>query len=57
MLQAKPQEIFKDEIDNSTNPFVPKIKEKPNALQPLSKFLPSLLQSELPRALISLDQL
>ena len=34
---AKPQISFKDKIDNSLNAFVPKIKEKPNALIPLEQ--------------------
>lgn len=29
--------MWKDDIDNSTNPFVPKIKVKPNAITPLDK--------------------
>lgn len=31
----RPQLKFEDKIDNSNRSFVPKIKEKPNALQPL----------------------
>ncbi|GLH13589.1 Exonuclease mut-7 homolog [Gryllus bimaculatus] len=32
----RPQIKFKDKIDNSSNPFEPRIREKPNALKPLS---------------------
>lgn len=32
----KPQIYFKDKVDNSNLPFVPKIRQKPNALRPLS---------------------
>lgn len=32
----KPQDNFTDKIDNSILPFVPKIRQKPNALRPLS---------------------
>jgi hypothetical protein len=32
----KPQKLFKDKIDNSLVPFLPKIREKPNALVSLS---------------------
>jgi hypothetical protein len=33
---SKPQNLFKDKIDNSYEiPFIPKLKEKPNALAPL----------------------
>ena len=32
----KPQEAFREEIDNSREaPFVPRLKEKPNAVTPL----------------------
>lgn len=31
----KSQRLFKDKIDNSELPFVPKIRQKPNALVPL----------------------
>ena len=31
----KPQLSFKDPVDNSVTPFVPKITEKPNAMVPL----------------------
>lgn len=31
----RPQLMFKDKIDNSCKPWVPRIKEKPNALKPL----------------------
>ena len=31
----KPQKLFKDKIDNSKLPFLPKIRQKPNALIPL----------------------
>lgn len=32
----RPQIIFKDKIDNSSSPFEPRIKEKPNSLKPLA---------------------
>ncbi|CAH1395309.1 unnamed protein product [Nezara viridula] len=32
----RPQVFFKDKIDNSNSPWIPRIKEKPNALKPLS---------------------
>ncbi|KAK6171223.1 hypothetical protein SNE40_019458 [Patella caerulea] len=35
----RPQFKFKDKVDNSSNPFVPLIKEKPNALVPLTESL------------------
>lgn len=31
----KPQVQFKDNVDNTSLPFVPKIRQKPNALKPL----------------------
>jgi len=33
---TRPQSQFRDKIDNSDRPFVPKITFKPNALQPLA---------------------
>lgn len=35
MIQ-RPQIKFKDKIDNSSTPFEPRIKEKPNSLKPLA---------------------
>lgn len=35
----RPQIKFKDKIDNSSNPFEPRIVEKPNSLKPLSILL------------------
>lgn len=35
----RPQLTFKDKIDNSFKPWIPRIKEKPNALKELSTFL------------------
>jgi exosome complex exonuclease RRP6 len=32
----RPQIEFKDKIDNSSSPFEPRIKEKPNSLKPLA---------------------
>lgn len=32
----RPQVFFKDKVDNSNSPWIPRIKEKPNALKPLS---------------------
>ena len=31
----RPQVKFRDQVDNSNSPFVPRIHSKPNALQPL----------------------
>lgn len=33
----RPQEKWKDDIDNSAKPFVPRIRQKPNALVPLDQ--------------------
>lgn len=35
----RPQVLFKDKIDNSNSPWIPRIKEKPNSLKPLSILL------------------
>lgn len=35
----RPQVFFKDKIDNSNSPWIPRIKEKPNSLKPLSVLL------------------
>jgi hypothetical protein len=35
-LMPKPQLIFKDKVDNSELPFLPKIRQKQNAIKPLS---------------------
>lgn len=35
-VTQRPQIKFHDKIDNSSSPFVPRIKEKPNALKPLA---------------------
>lgn len=35
----KPQVMFKDKIDNSFKPWMPRIKEKPNSLKPLALYL------------------
>lgn len=40
----KPQKDFMDIIDNSNNPFVPLLRNKPNAKRPLSDILPWLDQ-------------
>ncbi|MEQ2206931.1 hypothetical protein XENOCAPTIV_004916, partial [Xenoophorus captivus] len=42
---ARPQLKFKEKVDNSNTPFVPKIFIKPNALKPLPSCMPSLLSS------------
>lgn len=39
---VRPQTKFKDKIDNSNVPFVPRISEKPNAIKPLPKALVNL---------------
>lgn len=36
MVKEKPQTKFQSPVDNSTAPFVPKLKEKPNSIKPLS---------------------
>lgn len=41
MIQ-KPQKLFKDKIDNSYLPFVPKLRQKPNALRPLAEIFTKL---------------
>lgn len=33
----RPQTQFKEPVDNSDKPFYPKLKDKPNALIPLSR--------------------
>ena len=40
----RPQLKFKDKIDNSSAPFVPKLITKPNALKPLPDALINLHQ-------------
>lgn len=35
----KPQVMFKDKINNSFKPWMPRIKEKPNSLKPLALYL------------------
>ena len=40
----RPQLKFKDKIDNSPAPFVPKLTKKPNALKPLPDALINLHQ-------------
>lgn len=35
----RPQLTFKDKIDNSSKPWEPRIKDKPNSLRPLSIYL------------------
>ncbi|KAG7214177.1 hypothetical protein KM043_001523 [Ampulex compressa] len=35
----RPQLTFKDKIDNSTKPWQPRIKDKPNSLKPLALYL------------------
>lgn len=35
----RPQLTFKDKVDNSSKAWIPRIKEKPNALKPLSIYL------------------
>jgi exosome complex exonuclease RRP6 len=41
MIQ-RPQKLFKDKIDNSYLPFVPKLRQKPNALRPLAEIFTKL---------------
>ncbi|KAK5646684.1 hypothetical protein RI129_005148 [Pyrocoelia pectoralis] len=36
---VRPQTYFKDKIDNSNNPWIPRITEKPNSIKPLAIFL------------------
>ena len=33
---VRPQINFRDKIDNSSNPFMPQLKEKPHSKKPLS---------------------
>ncbi|XP_012535453.1 exosome component 10 isoform X2 [Monomorium pharaonis] len=35
----RPQLMFKDKIDNSSKPWIPRIKEKPNSLKPLALYV------------------
>ncbi|XP_025996569.1 exosome component 10 [Solenopsis invicta] len=35
----RPQLMFKDKIDNSSKPWMPRIKEKPNSLKPLALYI------------------
>lgn len=35
----RPQLMFKDKIDNSSKPWVPRIKDKPNSLKPLALYV------------------
>ena len=35
MVANKPQQRWRDEVDNSSRPFVPKLRSKPNAILPL----------------------
>lgn len=35
----RPQLMFKDKIDNSSKPWCPRIKDKPNSLKPLAIYL------------------
>lgn len=35
----RPQLMFKDKIDNSFKPWIPRIKEKPNSLKPLALYV------------------
>ncbi|GAB1859700.1 phospholipase A1 [Camponotus japonicus] len=35
----RPQLMFKDKIDNSSKPWMPRIKEKPNSLKPLALYV------------------
>jgi hypothetical protein len=44
----KPQKQFQDKIDNSFVPFLPKIRQKPNALTPLSgKAILNIIQTSI----------
>ena len=33
---SRPQINFRDKIDNSTNPFMPQLKDKPHSKKPIS---------------------
>jgi exosome complex exonuclease RRP6 len=33
--EQKPQSYFRDKVDNTNLPFIPKIRVKPNAIKPL----------------------
>jgi hypothetical protein len=43
VAKEKPQIHFTDTIDNSHNPFVPKLKQKTNALVPYGDYLSDYL--------------
>lgn len=43
----KPQILFSDKPDNSHLPFVPKIRHKPNSLQPLAEIFTQLNKKEI----------
>ncbi|KAL0126496.1 hypothetical protein PUN28_005095 [Cardiocondyla obscurior] len=42
----RPQLMFKDKIDNSMKPWVPRIKDKPNSLTPLALYVDECEQNE-----------
>ncbi|XP_076278935.1 exosome component Rrp6 isoform X2 [Lasioglossum baleicum] len=42
----RPQIMFKDKIDNSSKPWCPKIKDKPNSLKPLAIYLEEDMDGE-----------
>lgn len=43
---TKPQMMFRERVDNSSRPFVPKIKEKPNALKSLKESMLTTLPDD-----------
>jgi hypothetical protein len=47
----KPQILFSDKPDNSQLPFVPKIRQKPNCLQPLPEIFNKLDKIEIDKDL------
>ena len=47
----KPQLLFSDKPDNSQLPFMPKIRHKPNCLQPLSEIFSKLDKIEIDKDL------
>lgn len=43
---TKPQLMFREKVDNSSRPFVPKIKHKPNALKSLEESMQTVLPDD-----------
>ncbi|XP_067213814.1 exosome complex component 10 homolog [Linepithema humile] len=43
----RPQLMFRDKIDNSSKPWIPRIKDKPNSLKPLALYVEENEQGEI----------